>query len=529
MAETLWADYSWARPTVDRYEGVMRYLYANRGTRPDLTGAEVNDLHQQGKPIGLIWQADKAGAGEGKQRGADDSQRANREADKLGAPDTAAIFYTVDADLSPEQVAGYFAGVRSVPGGRPVGIYGSARIIDWAHSEGIPWRWQTRAWSRGVISKHAHLYQRDHNVEDKPPTGLLDRNVKYADFPAWEPKGAKPKPKPKPKEASVKVIDRSEWGARHPDGFDDRPMPITEMWLHHSVTVAPDLVPPFTDDDEAVRTLERIGQSRFGGGISYTRPVTPVGRIYEGHSLHRRGAHTKGHNTVGMAYCLVGNYDSLAPTRAQKVAIARDMVELHRAGKATRHTLNGGHRDVSSTACPGAKGYAAIPEINRIANEMWAGKDYDLGTATGDVWQPTGALTTKQVQALLGITADGIYGPATTAAVRDLQTALNLTADGLWGPTTEGAVMSLQSDIKALSAKIDEVEEWTRKAVNNSLYSGPQRVISSLSAVLADTQGVDVDKLASAIAEQIRDDVAQAGSGATAEQIADVLAERLSS
>lgn len=324
-------------------------------------------------------------------------------------------------------------------------------------------------------------------------------------------------------------ITRKRWGARYPNGFGDRPLPVSEFWLHHSVTMAPDLVPPFTDDDAAVRTLEQIGQSRFGGGISYTFPVTPVGRIYEGHSLHRRGAHTKGHNTVGAAFCLVGNYDSLDPTRAQKVAIAAKMVELHRAGKATRHTLNGGHRDVFGTACPGAKGYAAIGEINRIANEMWAGKKYDLGTATGDVWQPAGALTTKQVQALLGVAADGVYGPGTTAAVRDLQKSLNLTADGLWGKTTEGAVMSLQSDIKALSAKVDKVEEWTRKAVNNSLYAGPQRVISSLSAVLADTQGVDVDKLAAAIAEEIRDDVAKAGSGATAEQIADVLAKRLAS
>ena len=185
----LWADYSWARPDVTRYQGVMRYLDADRGTRPDLTGAEVNDLHRQGKPIGLIWQADKGGAGEGKQRGADDAQRANREADKLGAPDTAAIFYTVDADLSPAQVAPYFDGVRGVPG-RPVGIYGSARIVEWAHDVGIPWRWQTLAWSRGRISKHAHLYQRDHNVDEG--SGLLDRNVVYHPFPAWQPPGKEP-------------------------------------------------------------------------------------------------------------------------------------------------------------------------------------------------------------------------------------------------------------------------------------------------------------------------------------------------
>lgn len=96
----------------------------------------------------------------------------------------------------------------------------------------------------------------------------------------------------------------------------------------------------------------------------------------------------------------------------------------------------------------------------------------------------------------------------------------------------EGKVMSLQSDIKALSAKIDDVEDWTRKAVNNSLWAGPSRVISSLSAVLADTQGVDVDRLAAAIADAIRPDVTEAvkgaSSGATAADIADEIARRLS-
>lgn len=96
-------------------------------------------------------------------------------------------------------------------------------------------------------------------------------------------------------------------------------------------------------------------------------------------------------------------------------------------------------------------------------------------------------------------------------------------------PSLIDQVTALEGKVMSLTKKVDDNIEWTRKAVNNSLYSGPQRVISSLSAVLADTQGVDVDKLAAAIAEEIRDDVAQAGSSATAEQIADVLAKRLAS
>lgn len=183
------------------------------------------------------------------------------------------------------------------------------------------------------------------------------------------------------------LIPRSAWGAREDDGFDDRDLPVTEWWLHHSVTIAPDLLPPFDDDDAAIRTLERIGQARFGGGISYTVPITPVGRAYVGHSFWRRGAHTRGHNTVGAAICLVGNYDTTAPTAAQIEAAARTMVAAHRQGLAATHQLTGGHRDVFSTGCPGRHGYAAIPAINRRARELWAAstpaKDwFDMATKT---------------------------------------------------------------------------------------------------------------------------------------------------
>lgn len=178
---------------------------------------------------------------------------------------------------------------------------------------------------------------------------------------------------------ALEPIARREWRATEQDGTDDRALPVREFWLHHSVTIAPDLLPPFDDDDAAVRTLERIGEQRFGAGISYTHPVTPVGRLYVGHSLHRVGSHTRGHNTIGAAFVLVGDYSSRKPSAAAVEVIARRMVALHRQGKATRHTLNGGHTQASvpeggtaNTACPGAAGLDAVPVINRRAEQLWA-------------------------------------------------------------------------------------------------------------------------------------------------------------
>lgn len=228
------------------------------------------------------------------------------------------------------------------------------------------------------------------------------------------------------------LIPRIAWGSHEGDGFDDRDLPVTEWWLHHSVTIAPDLLPPFDDDDAAIRTLERIGEARFGGGISYTVPITPVGRAYVGHSFWRRGAHTRGHNTVGAAICLVGNYDVTPPTAAQIEAAARTMVNAHREGLAITHQITGGHRDVFSTGCPGRFGYAVIPAINRRAREMWAQtapKDwFDMATQA-DLERAVAGLLTTNVGASgipVGVMLQRIYNTLMDADALAERIAANL-------------------------------------------------------------------------------------------------------
>lgn len=175
----------------------------------------------------------------------------------------------------------------------------------------------------------------------------------------------------------MEIISRARWGARYSAGFGPAPLPARELWLHHSVTIAPDLVwvdadgDGVEDDEErAMRTLDDIGQQRFGGGISYTFAVMPSGRIYEGHGVGRQGAHTGGRNDIARAIVLVGDYSSRPPTEAQKRAVAWLVVYGHRQGWWTVAGLSGGHRQAPkqiATACPGDAALADIPEINQIA------------------------------------------------------------------------------------------------------------------------------------------------------------------
>ena len=164
-----------------------------------------------------------------------------------------------------------------------------------------------------------------------------------------------------------RIIPRDEWGARYLPVWGPAPQPAEELYLHHSATIAPDLVPPFTDDNAAIRTLERIGQQRFGGGISYTFAITPVGRIYEGHPLGLLGSHTYQRNGIARGIVFVGNFDRTRPTEAMLDAAAWLIRHGHARGWWTCRTLTGGHRDVRSTDCPGDAAYALIPEINRRA------------------------------------------------------------------------------------------------------------------------------------------------------------------
>lgn len=173
----------------------------------------------------------------------------------------------------------------------------------------------------------------------------------------------------------MKIISRSEWGAQYPNGAGSAPLPARGIYLHHSVTIAPDLLPPFDDDDAAIRQLERIGQSRFKRGISYTNPITPVGRVYEGHSVDRIGSHTRKLNTAFRAICLVGDYSKRRPTDMQIEMSAQLLVHGKRQGWWIEARLTGGHRDspYSSTACPGDQAWAVIPAINARAQALESG------------------------------------------------------------------------------------------------------------------------------------------------------------
>lgn len=164
------------------------------------------------------------------------------------------------------------------------------------------------------------------------------------------------------------IISRAQWGARYAAGFGPAPLPARELWLHHTATATPPVAAHIDQDAGDVRQIERIGQQRFGGGISYTFVVAPSGRVFEGTGADRQGAHTKGRNSFARAIVLLGNYDIAPPSQPMLAAVADLVVHGHASGWWPAR-LTGGHRDApgASTDCPGRYAYSAIAGINAAA------------------------------------------------------------------------------------------------------------------------------------------------------------------
>lgn len=171
------------------------------------------------------------------------------------------------------------------------------------------------------------------------------------------------------------IAARSVWGstydyaARHLEHPAD-PAKV-EAVLHHSDTIAPDLVIPWDDEYRAMRLLEQIGVQRFESGMSYNVAVMPTGNAYEGQPLANKSTHSAfaDWNYTRASIVLVGNYETNQPTEAMLRTVALIQAFWKAAGTITTTDLRW-HGQVQSTACPGRNVIARIPDINDLAHQL---------------------------------------------------------------------------------------------------------------------------------------------------------------
>lgn len=239
------------------------------------------------------------------------------------------------------------------------------------------------------------------------------------------------------------MIPRPEWGAVHGTGFGDRRVGDLLPILHHTVTVAPDLLPPFDDDFRAVRTVEGIGQQRFGRGISYCALVTPVGLVFEGLPVSRIGAHTTGYNTTGYGIALVGNYQANEVPEPMQDAIVWLLRHGVSQGWWKTPAIRMGHRDVKSTSCPGDKAYRLIRSLNERAGGQGP---------TSPVAPPVmGDTRPRNADGSLTLAIDGSRGPA---HISRWQEVMGTAIDGRITPPPVGSNL-IRADQRFLNSVVD--------------------------------------------------------------------------
>lgn len=190
---------------------------------------------------------------------------------------------------------------------------------------------------------------------------------------------------------TIEYLTRTEWGARTDlprRGVIVAPDRRTEVHIHHTAAIdTSDDTPNTWDLADALGYQRRLQTVRpdLGLDIPYSF-VAYLGEdnrtvwIMEGRGEDRSGAHTAGHNTVGIGFSFGGNFDIATPAAdlqravdtiewfARYLRTQRDMINL-----GTSRNPHGwqvwGHRDTKNKSCPGNHLYPLLAEVDFLGDD----------------------------------------------------------------------------------------------------------------------------------------------------------------
>lgn len=255
------------------------------------------------------------------------------------------------------------------------------------------------------------------------------------------------------------LLTRGEWGATLTGGYK-RKNSISEVWIHHSVTVADNSQWIVNDVISDMKEIERIGKQRFNR-FPYSFCFHPSGIIAEGGGWDVVGAHTANHNSRGVGFCAIGNYEADPIPETIVFGIINLTIYGIKTGKLVGSSFpTGGHRDLKATACPGSHLYGKLPFIKQKVAEglpieltnpqaprrikVEANLPQLSKTVRGSQPHHTMSLQSMlRIKASQTIIVDGDFGPATEGAVKNLQKITGLSVDGIVGPKTWKMILEI--------------------------------------------------------------------------------------
>lgn len=151
------------------------------------------------------------------------------------------------------------------------------------------------------------------------------------------------------------VMARSQWtrsGIARPREINEM-AGVRRITVHHDAIVSTDL----RSSSDVARRIESIRRSHVQKGwadIGYHYIVDPQGRVWEGRSLSKQGAHVENNNEHNIGVVVLGNFDVHPPTMAATTAVERFVaLQMQRYNVPLTRVYT--HRELKSTACPGSR------------------------------------------------------------------------------------------------------------------------------------------------------------------------------
>ncbi|WP_018219182.1 peptidoglycan-binding domain-containing protein [Salinispora vitiensis] len=139
----------------------------------------------------------------------------------------------------------------------------------------------------------------------------------------------------------MKIISRSQWGARPAHSVQKVAVSDRRRFVVHYSAASPDQTP------KAIQAYHM--HTRGWADVGYNFLVNADGEIFEGRGWDVLGAHASGYNTESIGVCFIGRDRDAGPKVLAAVRWLYDEA-CRRTGRTLTRT---GHRDLAATACPG--------------------------------------------------------------------------------------------------------------------------------------------------------------------------------
>lgn len=159
-----------------------------------------------------------------------------------------------------------------------------------------------------------------------------------------------------------RYLTRADVGLRPPRGLRPLPVPVRRLYIHHTVTAG-------LDGPREWRAVQAYHMDRKRdpmADVAYHGAIGPQAEVMEGRPPQMMGGATLGWNDESLSVVFVGTFTDRPPTDAQLRSAAWLAQLWILMGLLAPDFELRGHRDDSTSSCPGDALYARLGDLGRL-------------------------------------------------------------------------------------------------------------------------------------------------------------------